>query len=58
MPYRMSLFIITVKTPFLSGLLISLCYKSVKGVFYTRTNISIGGGCLIDISIKMSIKVR
>ena len=45
----MSLSVITIKTPFLSSLLISLYYKSVKGVSYTRTNISIGGDCLIDI---------
>ena len=53
MPYGMSLFIITTKTPFLSSLLIFLHYKSVKGVFYTRTNISAGGGCLIDIPIEV-----
>ena len=45
----MSLSIITIKTPFLSSLLISLYYKSVNGVSYTRTNISIGGDCLADI---------
>jgi hypothetical protein len=45
----MSLSVITVKTPFLSSPLISLRYKSVKGVSYTRTDISIGGDCLIDI---------
>ena len=49
----MSLSIITVKTPFLSSPLISLCYKSIKGVFCTRTNISIGGDCLIDIPIEV-----
>ena len=53
MPYGISLFIIITKTPFLSSPLISLCYKSIKGVFYTKTNISIGGGCLIDIPIKV-----
>ena len=46
--YRMSLFIITVKTPFLSSLLISLYYKSIKGVSYTKTNISISGSCFTD----------
>jgi len=56
-PYGTSLSVITVKTPFLSSLLISLYYKSVKGVSYTRTNISIGGGCLIDISVEVSIEV-
>ena len=45
----MSLSVMTVKTPFLSSLLISLCYKSVKGVSYTKTNISAGGYCLVDI---------
>ena len=49
MPYRTSLSIITVKTPFLNSLLISLYYKSIKGVSYTRTDISIGRDCLIDI---------
>ena len=48
-PYRISLSIITAKTPFLSSLLISLRRKFVKGVSYTRTNISAGGDCLIDI---------
>jgi hypothetical protein len=45
----MSLSVITVKTPFLSSPLISLYLKSVKGFSYTRTNISIGRGYLIDI---------
>ena len=45
----MSLSIITAKTPFLSSPLISLYYKSIKWVSYTRTNISIDGDCLIDI---------
>jgi hypothetical protein len=49
----MSLFIITAKTPFLSSLLISLYYKSVKGVSYTRTDIFIGRDCLIDIPIEV-----
>ena len=57
-PYRTSLSIITAKMPFSSSPLISLYYKSVKGVSYTRTNISIGGGCLIDISTEVSIEVR
>ena len=48
-PYGTSFSVITAKTPFLSSLLISLHYKSVKGVSYTRTNISIGGDCFIDI---------
>ena len=45
----MSLSIMTAKTPFLSSLLISLCRESVKGVSYTRTDISVGGDCLMDI---------
>jgi len=45
----MSFSVITAKTPFLSSLLISLRHKSVKGVSYTRTNISVGGDCLADI---------
>jgi hypothetical protein len=53
MPYRTSLFIITAKTPFLSSLLISLYCKSVKGVSYIRTNISIDGSYFIGISIKV-----
>ena len=48
-PYRIFFSIITTKTPFLSSLLISLHYKSVKGVSYTKTNISIGRGCFIDM---------
>ena len=49
MPYRISLSVTTIKTPFLNSLLISLHYKSVKGVSCTRTNISTGGDCLINI---------
>ena len=54
----MSLSIITAKMPFLSSLLISLYYKSVKGVFYTRTNISINGDCFADIPMEVSAKVK
>ena len=54
----MSLFVITAKMPFLSSLLISLYYKSVKGVSCTKTNIFIGGDCLVDISIEVFIKLR
>ena len=53
MPYKMSFSIITAKISFLSSLLISLHYKSVKGVSYTRTNISAGRGCLADISMEV-----
>ena len=45
----MFLSVITAKTPFLNSLLISLYYKSVKGVSYTRTNISVSGDCFADI---------
>ena len=48
-PYGTSFSITTAKTPFLSSLLISLHYKSIKGVSCTRTNISIGGDCFADI---------
>ena len=49
----MSFSIITVKTPFLSNLLISLHYKSIKGGFYTKTDVFTGGGCLMDIFAKV-----
>ena len=49
----MSLSIITIKTPFLSSLLISLYYKSIKGVSYTKTNISIDRSYLIGISTEV-----
>jgi len=52
-PYGMSFSIIITKTPFLSSPLISLRHKSVKGVSYTRTNISTGGDCLIDIPVEV-----
>ena len=49
----MSLSVITAKTPFLSSLLIFLRYKSVKGVFYTRTDIFTGRDCFIDIPVEV-----
>jgi hypothetical protein len=49
----MLLSIITVKTPFLSSLLISLCYKSIKGVSYIRTNIFINRSCFISVFIEV-----
>ena len=52
-PYRISFSSIAIKIPFLSSLLISLYYKSVNGVSYTRTNIFAGGDCLVDIPIKV-----
>ena len=45
----MSLSVITIKTPFLNSLLISLYYKFVKGASYIRINISAGGDCLTDV---------
>ena len=45
----MSFSIITAKTPFLSSLLISLYYKSVNRVSYTKTNISINKDYLTNI---------
>ena len=53
MSYRISLSVITTKMPFLSSPLISLYYKFVKGVFYIKTNIFVGGDCLVDIPIKV-----
>ena len=49
----MSLFIITIKTPFLSSPLISLHYKSIKGVSCTKTNIFAGRDCLTDIPVEV-----
>jgi hypothetical protein len=52
-PCGMSLFIITIKTPFSSSLLISLCYESIKGVSYTRTNIFANRSYFIGISMEV-----
>ena len=52
-PYEIFLSVITTKMPFLNSLLISLYCKSVKGVSYTKTNISIGGYCLVDIPVEV-----
>jgi hypothetical protein len=49
----MFLFIIIIKTPFLSNLLISLYYKSINKAFYIKTNIFIGGNSFISIFIKI-----
>ena len=49
----MSLSITTVKTPFLSSLLISLRCESVKGVSCTKTDIFTGGGCLVGIPVEL-----
>ena len=48
-PCGMFFFVIITKTPFLSSPLISLHHESVKGVSCTRTDISVGGDCLVDI---------
>jgi hypothetical protein len=53
MPYKTSPFITTIKTSLLSSLLISLYYKSIKGVSYIKTNISIDRSCFISIFIKV-----
>jgi hypothetical protein len=52
-PCGTSLSVITVKTPFLNSPLISLRRKSIKGVSCTRTNISIGGDCFIDMLVEV-----
>jgi hypothetical protein len=49
----MSFSVTTAKTPFSSSLLISLRRKSVKGVSYTRTDISIDGDYLTDVSVEV-----
>jgi len=49
----MSLSIIIIKIPFLSSPLISLRHKSIKGVSYTRTNISAGGDYFMDVPIEV-----
>jgi hypothetical protein len=49
----MSLFVITAKMPFLSSLLISLCYKSINRAFYIKINIFADGGCFISVFIKV-----
>ncbi len=48
-PCKMSLSIMTAKISFLNSLLISLCYKSVKVVSCIKTDISVGGSCLVDV---------
>ena len=53
MPCGISPSVITIKIPFLSSLLISWYYKSVKGVSYTRINIYIGRDCLINIPVEV-----
>jgi hypothetical protein len=45
----MSLFIIIIKTSFLSSLLISLHREFINKAFYIRTNIYIGGSSFISV---------
>jgi len=52
-PCGTSLSVITIKMPFLSNPLISLRYKSVKGVSCTRADISVGRDCLADIPVEV-----
>jgi hypothetical protein len=49
----MSLFIIAIKMPFLSSLLISLYYKFINRAFYIKTNIFISGSYFISMFIKV-----
>jgi hypothetical protein len=49
----MLLSITTIKTPFLSSLLISLRRESIKEVSYTRTNIFVDRSYFIGISIEV-----
>jgi hypothetical protein len=51
--YKTSLSVTTVKTPFSSNLLISLRRESVKGVSYTRTDISADRSYFTGISIEV-----
>jgi hypothetical protein len=44
---------ITIKTPFLSSLLISLHYKSIKGVSYIKTNIFVDRSYFIGIFVEV-----
>ena len=39
---------------FLNSPLISLCCESVNGVSCTRTDISAGGDCLVDIPVELT----
>ena len=51
MPYKTSLSAITIKTLFLSSLLISLRCESVNGGSCTKTDISAYGDCLTDMPV-------
>ena len=50
----MSFSAITIKTPFLSSPLISLCRESVNGVSCTRTDISACGDCLANMPAELA----
>ena len=52
MSYKIFFSVIIIKMPFLTSLLISLHCKSVKGVSYTKTDISAGRGYLINMPVK------
>jgi hypothetical protein len=52
-PYGMSFSITAAKTPFSSSPLISLRRESMKGVSYTRTDISAGGDRFLGISTEV-----
>ena len=54
-PYGTSLSVMAVKIPFLSSLLISLRCESIKSISYTRTDISVGGGCLTDVPAEVRL---
>jgi hypothetical protein len=49
----MSLFVIIIKTPFSSNLLISLYYEFIKRVSYIKTDISVDRSCFISVFIKV-----
>jgi hypothetical protein len=49
----MSFFIIVIKTPFLSSLLISLYYKSINKASYIKTNIFISDNSFISAFVKV-----
>ena len=51
--YKMSLSIITIKTPFSNSLLISLYYEFIKGVSCIKTDISVNRSYFTGIFIKV-----
>jgi hypothetical protein len=54
MPCRISLSIITAKTPFLSSLLISLRRESVNGASCIKTDISACGDYLVNMPVELA----